>query len=744
MKKINKRIIIFSLMFMLILLLTFFPFAESKSTILENNIGLFDGDTDGITSTRLGSIEISDFVGGITLDDNVLEYDFSVFNETIRIDINAVPKDKDAKVKIEGNEYLKSVNGVITITVSNGIEEDSIYHINWDRNNENYITNPTLYNTAGRYVYTAPYGGYFKLETWGAQGGSSTSRYYGGYGAYSTGVVKLAKGAILYAFVGGQGNVCGTSGCTASGGYNGGGNVRNYDSTGCYGAAGGGASHISTRDSVLSGLSNYRNTVLIVSGAGGGGTYINGSNCGIGGHGGGANGTGSDSTGASDAYINGYGLGASQTAGGCRVTGGRCGGFGYGYGETSSTHGSANSGGGGGGWFGGGGGMVNSGGGGSGYIGNSLLLSYKDVTKHMAGYLNTVNNTASTKTISSLGVSSTPTSDYAKSGSGAIKISAITPVSNNYYLKNITSNIGTWKTAFKPDNFEPFVSVGVYNGSITLDAVTDDPDAEVIGLGKHSLQLGYNYVDLTVTAPNGDVKVYHVTVLRENMKGKHSSEIYRIINNNTGDYIYTEESIVSYDINIYKHQFSADLDIYTFDTDATYEIVGNSLLQDGDVIKIIVNAPNVASTVYLLNVHKILMDSDDMSYTGKYQEWICPETGRYKIELWGAQGGFSYYQLDATSGAEARGGFGAYTSGDILLTKGDKLYFYVGEKGKHGVYRQRVGAAWNGGGYGGLNYQGAGGGGGATDVRLVPASTTDKTAFNNTNSFISRIMVAAG
>ena len=77
MKKINKRIIIFSLMFMLILLLTFFPFAESKSTILENNIGLFDGDTDGITSTRLGSIEISDFVGGITLDDKL--YIFQIF-----------------------------------------------------------------------------------------------------------------------------------------------------------------------------------------------------------------------------------------------------------------------------------------------------------------------------------------------------------------------------------------------------------------------------------------------------------------------------------------------------------------------------------------------------------------------------------------------------------------------------------------------------------------------------------------
>ncbi len=84
------------------------------------------------------------------------------------------------------------------------------------------------------------------------------------------------------------------------------------------------------------------------------------------------------------------------------------------------------------------------------------------------------------------------------------------------------------------------------------------------------------------------------------------------------------------------------------------------------------------------------------------QEYIVPdgETGWYRIELWGTQGGES-------------GGLGAYTSGVIRLTEGDKLYFYVG--------KQEVGR------------QGA-----ETDVRIVSGN------YNSYASYQTRIMVAAG
>jgi len=57
--------------------------------------------------------------------------------------------------------------------------------------------------------------------------------------------------------------------------------------------------------------------------------------------------------------------------------------------------------------------------------------------------------------------------------------------------------------------------------------------------------------------------------------------------------------------------------------------------------------------------------------TPEAQEYIVPtgQSGWYRIELWGAQGGNN-------------GGLGAYTSGIIKLNEGDILYFYVGKKDK--------------------------------------------------------------
>ncbi len=57
---------------------------------------------------------------------------------------------------------------------------------------------------------------------------------------------------------------------------------------------------------------------------------------------------------------------------------------------------------------------------------------------------------------------------------------------------------------------------------------------------------------------------------------------------------------------------------------------------------------------------------------GGEQTWTVPETGTYKLEVWGAQGG------DALSNV---GGFGGYSSGEISLVQGQVLNINVGGKG---------------------------------------------------------------
>ena len=121
------------------------------------------------------------------------------------------------------------------------------------------------------------------------------------------------------------------------------------------------------------------------------------------------------------------------------------------------------------------------------------------------------------------------------------------------------------------------------------------------------------------------------------------------------------------------------------------------------------------------------------SYTGEYQEFVAPTSSKFRIQLWGAQGG----NYDSS----LLGGLGGYTEGVISLQKGEKLYVYVG--GQPSSSQTNLYGGWNGGGDvpAGKDKDGRAGGG-ATDIRTIP--TTSKTTWNAVDSLASRIMVAGG
>jgi hypothetical protein len=101
--------------------------------------------------------------------------------------------------------------------------------------------------------------------------------------------------------------------------------------------------------------------------------------------------------------------------------------------------------------------------------------------------------------------------------------------------------------------------------------------------------------------------------------------------------------------------------------------------------------------------------------------------GKYKFELWGAQGG-------NVSGSE--GGFGGYASGIITFYTSKRLYLFIGAAGFEGAAVGDRGItfnSYNGGGRGFFikNFCSSGSGGGGTDIR---------TSYDVT----SRIIVAGG
>lgn len=208
--------------------------------------------------------------------------------------------------------------------------------------------------------------GEYKLEVWGAQGGTYSS-YGGGYGGYSVGTLTLSAPTTVYCCTGGQ-PAQATSSTTVAGGYNGGGSARRfyYSSTYSYAQPGGGATHIALDDGLLSTFSSkYSSKLLLCAGGGGGSSSVDAKTTKYGG------GTQGASPGG-NSYI-----GTQSSAG----TGGS---FGQGGNSTASTNCKYGCGGGGGGFYGGGAYTSSSdsssairgyNGGGSGWVNSTLLTS---------------------------------------------------------------------------------------------------------------------------------------------------------------------------------------------------------------------------------------------------------------------------------------------------------------------------------------------------------------------------------
>lgn len=116
-------------------------------------------------------------------------------------------------------------------------------------------------------------------------------------------------------------------------------------------------------------------------------------------------------------------------------------------------------------------------------------------------------------------------------------------------------------------------------------------------------------------------------------------------------------------------------------------------------------------------------------YTGGVQSFTAPASGTYKLEVWGAKGG--YQSLGGSSGWDY-GGNGGYSYGNVYLTAGQTIYVVCGG------YNSITGGenAYNGGG---AAYRWGGYGGGATHI-----ATTNRGVLSNYDSYRSEVLIVAG
>ena len=122
-------------------------------------------------------------------------------------------------------------------------------------------------------TYVVDNAGVYRLEAWGAQGGTYNSSFKGGYGAYAVGEVTLSKGDTLYINFVGEGEAAPipiTSTFATNGGYNGGGRADATSDCSNFASGGGGASHIALVSGKLSTLESKKDKILPVAAGGGG------------------------------------------------------------------------------------------------------------------------------------------------------------------------------------------------------------------------------------------------------------------------------------------------------------------------------------------------------------------------------------------------------------------------------------------------------------------------------------------
>ena len=250
------------------------------------------------------------------------------------LNINVLDSSNYLQVKMGNNylgysDYTYQNKNLIINNITDHLEISSTKVIN-------------IYNYTGDYqTFTAPETGIYKIELWGASGGSikgipknasgtttgDSITYSGGRGGYTSGKIELAKGTTLYLYVGGtpsQVNNTLVKGGTTTGGYNGGGDIAlTPTDQSQYGAPGGGATDVRLTAGDASNFDSLKSRIM-VAGGGGGANYRNhGYGQGNGGAGGGIEGYPGESAegyncGNNSTYQ--IGTGGTQTSGGYGIT----------------------------------------------------------------------------------------------------------------------------------------------------------------------------------------------------------------------------------------------------------------------------------------------------------------------------------------------------------------------------------------------------------------------------------------
>lgn len=235
-----------------------------------------------------------------------------------------------------------------------------------------------------------------------------------------------------------------------------------------------------------------------------------------------------------------------------------------------------------------------------------------------------------------------------------------------------------------------YVKLAVKKDSIPTSA--DDPESRIINLDLASSEVTVSNLD--------DSSLYYFVIFSKDMEGRVAQSEPKSAT--TGQYVLPPATMNSISVNV-----TTVVTTYSIPqlVDNTYSSITLAIKKDQPPtsasdcdISVSLNAQSTSTTssnlqenstyyfaIFTRDVKNHSATSNVLScttgfeftrefdYSGQEEVVEIPVTGVYSLETWGAQGN------DAIIGnVNARGGYGSYSYGEMLLHRGDRLYINVG------------------------------------------------------------------
>lgn len=236
---------------------------------------------------------------------------------------------------------------------------------------------------------------------------------------------------------------------------------------------------------------------------------------------------------------------------------------------------------------------------------------------------------ASTSTVTGLGKKSLQTGlntfsidVEAEDGSKKTYVISINKAaSSNNYLASLLAD-QAFTPAFDRDTLNYSVTVGNEIDEITVQAVAEDVNATVSGVGTQPLSVGNNPIQITVTAENNTFRIYTINVTREANDNNYLSDLK--VNGNT---------VPNFDRETLKYTMTVPNDVTEAVVSATKEAQTSTITGEGttylvttslNTIDVVVTAENGTTKIYTIEITREKSSNNNLTILQSLEGSLSP------------------------------------------------------------------------------------------------------------------------